>query len=393
MTASHITPQSGVPSLPPRQFWVVGLSLLALIVIAGMAVQSRNLENGIGVLIGGFAGFALYHASFGFTGAWRRIVAERRGNGLRAQMILIGLVCIISYPLFDYGADFGMRTGGAVAPWGVGSAIGAFMFGFGMQFGGGCASGTLFTSGGGSSRMVVTLAFFILGSAIATAHTHWWAALPRFGSYSFVRNFGAPGALMITFALLGAIYAFSVWIERRAWGEIEDLGTTGSLLTGPWSKLAGALALVIVSVATLLVLHRPWGITSGFALWGAKWFQMFGIPVETWPYWSGGRSGSLNASVFSNSVSVMNFGIIFGAMTAAGLAGKYAPKLKMRPIELATAIVGGLLMGYGARLAYGCNIGAYLGGLVSGSMHGWWWLIFGFAGSLVSTRLKVRFQI
>jgi hypothetical protein len=47
-------------------------------------------------------------------------------------------------------------------------------------------------------------------------------------------------------------------------------------------------------------------------------------------------------------------------------------------------------MGYGARLAYGCNIGAYLGGIVSGSLHGWLWLVFGFAGSLVGTRIRLK---
>ncbi|WP_428672793.1 YeeE/YedE thiosulfate transporter family protein, partial [Roseibium sp.] len=46
--------------------------------------------------------------------------------------------------------------------------------------------------------------------------------------------------------------------------------------------------------------------------------------------------------------------------------------------------------GYGARLAYGCNIGAYLGGLVSGSLHGWLWLVFGFLGSLLGTRLRIK---
>ena len=58
--------------------------------------------------------------------------------------------------------------------------------------------------------------------------------------------------------------------------------------------------------------------------------------------------------------------------------------------------MAGLLMGYGARLAYGCNIGAYLGGVVSGSLHGWGWLLFGFLGLSVSaslaSRLKGRFN-
>ena len=32
------------------------------------------------------------------------------------------------------------------------------------------------------------------------------------------------------------------------------------------------------------------------------------------------------------------------------------------------------MMGYGARLAFGCNIGAYFSGMLSGSLHAWLWL-------------------
>ena len=74
-------------------------------------------------------------------------------------------------------------------------------------------------------------------------------------------------------------------------------------------------------------------------------------------------------------------GIVAGARAAAALAGKWRPSARLSARDLATAVIGGLAMGYGARLAYGCNIGAYLGGLVSGSLHGIWWLVWGFAGS------------
>jgi uncharacterized protein len=56
--------------------------------------------------------------------------------------------------------------------------------------------------------------------------------------------------------------------------------------------------------------------------------------------------------------------------------------------SLAAAIVGGLLLGYGARLAYGCNIGAYFSGIASGSLHGWVWLVAAFAGDAVGVRLR-----
>ena len=67
----------------------------------------------------------------------------------------------------------------------------------------------------------------------------------------------------------------------------------------------------------------------------------------------------------------MDIGIVLGAMLAAALAGRYAPVWRVPLRSLIAAVVGGLLLGYGARLAYGCNIGAYFSGIVSGSLHGW----------------------
>ncbi len=383
-----------------KQPFVILSGLMGLLIVVFFALHHGTLNRGGAVLVGGLAGFALYHASFGFTAAWRRILVERRGNGLRAQMILIALTCSISFLLIDYGAKielpwffnqtWSLKTHGFVAPWGVGSAIGAFMFGIGMMFGGGCASGTLFTYGGGSSRMMITLFFFIIGSVIATHHLNFWHQMPRFEGFSFVSKFGAPMALLLFLTLLCSIYLFSLWLERRQWGDVEGFDKTDRFLSGKWSKLLGALALVVVSVLTLLVLHRPWAITSGFAFWGAKMFYAVGIPIQDWPAWN---EKTLNRSIFDHSTSIMNFGIIFGAMIAAGLAGAYKPAFKIRKKEIFTAILGGLLMGYGARLAYGCNIGAYLGGLVSGSMHGWWWMIFGFLGSIAGIKIKGRFNL
>lgn len=112
--------------------------------------------------------------------------------------------------------------------------------------------------------------------------------------------------------------------------------------------------------------------------------------MRDWGYWSGWRATQLDAPLLADRVSVMNFGIILGACVAAALAGRFSPVWRISTRDLVTAVVGGLLMGYGARLAFGCNIGAYLGGFVSGSAHGLWWLVWGFAGSWLGTALRGR---
>ena len=120
--------------------------------------------------VGAGAGVVLYHAAFGFTSAWRVFIADGRGEGLRAQMLMLAITCAAFFPLLAAGEAFGTRLNGLVQPVGVPVLAGAFIFGIGMQLGGGCASGTLFTVGGGNTRMVITLLFFIVGSLLGTAH-------------------------------------------------------------------------------------------------------------------------------------------------------------------------------------------------------------------------------
>ena len=42
-------------------------------------------------LVGAGAGIVLYHAAFGFTSSWRVFIADRRGAGLRAQMLMLAI--------------------------------------------------------------------------------------------------------------------------------------------------------------------------------------------------------------------------------------------------------------------------------------------------------------
>ena len=78
---------------------------------------------------------------------------------------------------------------------------------------------------------------------------------------------------------------------------------------------------------------------------------------------------------------------------AAGLACKFAPSFKIPARSLLAAALGGMLLGYGARIAFGCNIGAYFGGISSTSLHGWLWFVAAFAGSTLGTRIRPFFGL
>jgi uncharacterized membrane protein YedE/YeeE len=398
MTTRALNPTQSV-ALESRAL-APGPAAITAIVIALAAVYLNTViswRQAALFLVGAAAGVVLYHAAFGFTSSWRVFIADRRGAGLRAQMLMLAITCVVFFPLLAAGSLFGAPVRGSVSPIGVGVAAGAFIFGLGMQLGGGCASGTLFSVGGGSTRMLVTLFFFIIGSVIGTAHMGWWTAQPAFAATSIVTTMGPWLALAASLTLFGAIAWITIVAERKHHGRLVDESkpSRGSRwLTGPWPLVAGAVGLALVNIATLTIGGRPWGVTSAFALWGAKWFAALGIDVAAWPYWTApAQAAALKSSVLQDVTSVMDFGIILGALLGAILAGKFAPVWKVSNRSLAAAVVGGLLLGYGARIAYGCNIGAYFSGIASGSLHGWLWLVAAFVGNIAGTSLRPMFDL
>ncbi len=369
------------------------ISLIALLLLAGGAVFiSRTVGGGQAwlYLTGGALGLVLFHASFGFTASWREFALEKRGRGIRAQMLMLAVASVIFLPVLDNGAFFGQPVTGAVAPLGWSVLVGAAVFGLGMQLGGACASGTLYTVGGGSARMVITLVFFMGGSLLGSAQLPWWLARPSLGTVSLTGLVGLTGALALQLGLFAAIGLYSVGAERRRHGQALSMFGThpGSmslperLAHGPWPLAWGAVALALLNALVLWQAGHPWSISFGYTLWGGKAAAAAGIDIAATPFWNWPYpKRALEGSLFEETTSVMNMGIIVGAALAAGLAGKFGGPVRIPWRSALAAALGGLMMGYGARLAFGCNVGAYFSGIASGSAHGWLWLIAGFAGS------------
>lgn len=376
----------------------LGIALLLVALGAIYLAQTASARQAALYLVGALLGMTLYHAAFGFTSAWRVFIADSRGAGVRAQMAMLAIGVLLFFPALSAGSLFGHPVTGFVAPAGTSVIVGAFMFGVGMQLGGGCASGTLYSVGGGSTRMVVTLMAFVVGSVIGTAHMPFWNATPQLEPFSFVQALGAGPAIGLNLTVFAGIAALTVVIEKRRHGRLVNEPSrsphASAWLHGPWPLLVGAVALALLNFATLALSGSPWGVTAAFALWGAKGAASLGIDVANWQYWSAGHNATALAAPVSHDVTtVMDMGIVLGAMAAAALAGRYAPVWRIPLRSLVAAVIGGLLLGYGARLAYGCNIGAYFSGIVSGSLHGWLWLVCAFAGNILGTKLRPFFGL
>jgi len=182
--------------------------------------------------------------------------------------------------------------------------------------------------------------------------------------------------------------------ERRRLGEVRPVlpPVRGwrRVVHGPWPLAAGAVGLAVLNALVVVLAGHPWGITWGITLAGAKAVTALGVDLSRIPFWSDGfPADALAAPLLSDQTAVMDIGIVIGALLAAGLAGRFHAG-RVSPARGAVALGGGLLLGYGARLAFGCNIGAYFSGIASTSLHGWFWLAGALLGTPVGVALRRR---
>src|SRR5699024_1973674 len=176
--------------------------------------------------------------------------------------------------------------------------------------------------------------------------------------------------------------------------QMKPLATTKGIKKiwrGAWPLVTAGVVLALLNALVLSVRGTPWGTTSAFVLWGAKFLQFFGVDVASWFYWEGDTQ-ALHQTVLADSTSVMNCGILLGALIAVALHVNFKPG-KIKPGVAAASIIGGLLRGYGARLAFGCKIGAYFSRIASFSLHGWIWMIVALAGSFVGLYFRKIFGL
>jgi len=164
-----------------------------------------------------------------------------------------------------------------------------------------------------------------------------------------------------------------------------------SWLKGPWPYVTGAALLSIFQIVHISTTGRPWGVSGTIALWGAWLLELVGVNVDHWFYFGGHRLATLEAGFLSHPGTMSNLGIILGALFATLIAFQFKfKKIKTRR-QVVAAILGGFIMGYGARIAAGCNIGALFGGIAVLSLSGWVFAVFIFLGAIVGSRMLVKF--
>jgi len=242
--------------------------------------------------------------------------------------------------------------------------VGGFIFGVGIVYSGGCASRILVRSAEGDLGSLVAVMAFILASGATL-----WGILAKirvgfFNSFTLgLKSQYLPNLLpsvpwwLILLALELILLVFMLLAPKKSewWGwkwPLTGVAIGLTIVLAWWLNGAAHHALPLIdsfsysgpSDPALLQKWRPKSLT--FALADAQSFRYIIL-------WTGETINFAVATVF---------GVLAGSLLAALISGTFnwvAPPLQ----QFRYSLVGGLLMGFGAVLALGCNIGQGLSGI------------------------------
>ncbi|MGB6348480.1 MAG: YeeE/YedE family protein [Pseudolabrys sp.] len=377
-TVSLAASSSGAAVRIDRLF--LGLALGATAILVALVLLDHQPASAA-LILGGFGlGIAFLKAEFSYTASWRRFLTRGEAGGLLGGLIVIAICALAVVPVAALMPNYG----GAIAPLGPSLVIGAFVFGIGMQLANGCGSGTLYTVGGGSGRMLIALLFFVIGSVFGSL------SLPAFLA------FGGVDPILVSDYLgpWGGLAATLVSIAIAAALIIAFARSRGANFIPSRNYVIGGIAIGLLCVAVFAAGGHPWSVTFGYTVWGAKAATALGFDLSHAAFWQWpGPKRALSDSVLSDTSSLTDFGMLFGAMAAAAASKPFAAGAWPPVKSLLAAGIGGLLMGWGARLGFGCNIGAFVGGVASGSLHGWVWFLSALPGCLIGIHMRPLFGL
>lgn len=381
---------------------LVALGLIGFLVwlatwLAGS--QDFGSQASISLVLGSALGIAFERGRFCFFCIWRDAIDRNYNSGLLAIYAAIGVGAIgytVLFGIFQADPANGLPTGAHIGPVSIALVVAAFVFGLGMALSGACISGHIYRLAEGSLRAIVALVGAVIGFFIAfqswnPIYNLTISSAPAIWLPSYV---GYGGALVLTLSVLGILsYIALKKADPKENKAIAQASTTptqlrDNLLKKRWSPWATGSIVGLVGVAAYLQVE-PLGTTRQINSWSQNLASNLNIRPETLE----GMDTFAGCIAVVGEIITNNGWLILGLFLAALAAAIASNRFGFESITIAnsaTALVGGMMLGWGSFIALGCTVGVLLTGTQSFAISGWIFLIFAFLGTFVGVKLKLN---
>jgi uncharacterized membrane protein YedE/YeeE len=319
-----------------------------------------------GLLIGAAFGFALQRGRFCVNSAFREVLFQDY-TMIRAYLLAVVVAMIGANFIEDMG--WIQHAGETVALYRQGFApfaniIGGFIFGMGIVLAGGCGSGILYRVGEGNLAYVLAVCGFFFGIALM----RFGFLKPIFDALTNYQVFVGEDQVPTLYNVIG----INKWIIIA----VIAVPILYFVFQGkPFQKAKKGYSWSFVGILV--------GIIAVAAFWASGYFTgrarglSFTGPVREFflavLFGDSRVPAAESASVLGITMSWSAF-YVLTVPIGAFLSGKFMNevKLKVPPAdELLKVMFGGFIMGIGAQLGGGCNIGHSLTGVSTLAVSSW----------------------
>jgi hypothetical protein len=372
---------------------VAGVIVLGLLFWAYLL--SSNTETGgrasFSLLIGLALGIVFERGRFCFFCIFRDSIESRKNNGFLSVITAlavgaIGYAIVFGMYLPDTSGEY-LPPGAHIGPTSWVLAIAALAFGFGMALSGACISGHLYRIGQGSLRAIPALIGALIGFGLGfiTWNTLYLRAIQEAPTLWLPHYIGYAGSLAVTLAALGVIAYFLLKSNTESAPEkVSGL----ALLRSKFSPATtGALVGVIGTIAYMRI--EPLGVTRQLSAISRKAFENQSLLPETINGLDtlAGCVGIVTETISNNGWLIIGF--VLASFAGALSANRF--KFEIPTVRnSSTALVGGILMGWGSMTALGCTVGVLLSSTQAFAVSGWVFFLFAFLGVFLGIKAKVH---
>jgi hypothetical protein len=316
-----------------------------------------------GAIMGLLFGFGLQRGRFCMNSAFRDILLMKDTTLIKAVLLAV-LIQLVGLQILVEAGQIDFRNAVPLFP--VAAMIGGFTFGIGMVIAGGCASGISYRTGEGMVGSFIALLGFGIGANIFGAGAGGWISrelrtvrIPEIDARTLPDLIGInPWYIIGTFIIL----AILLCVFFR-----PELPKLGNILKGGWPWWFTGIFLGIVGIFAFWVSVCTAARYYGFAI--------------TFP-WANQILGTLMFGEGGNTITWDGFAwiaLVVGSFIGAYLSGEFKFRIPS-PERTLQGFGGGLIMGAGAKIGMGCNIGHIFSGwpqLALGSLLGGFFIIIG----------------
>ncbi len=155
-----------------------------------------------------------------------------------------------------------------------------------------------------------------------------------------------------------------------------------------WNPYVVLLIAGLLSALYFGLTSTVWAVTGEFTRLGGDILLLLGVNASDWQYYD---MVGLQGTTWSRPDGWIVWGMFIGALMMVLLSNSFKIRLPQQKRRYVQGLVGGIIAGFGARLALGCNLAAFFTGVPQFSLHAWIFIVATGIGTFFGAQLtKMR---